>query len=136
MPKVKKKRGAAKSPEATVDEAPHPDTLESADIDPCIERCKALKQQLKLVEFSNDVLTLRIERSKREIERLRLERALLHEYLAKSLRAKATASRHTKASPPTPNTNDPQVTSSQDNDAQPDPPALASADENSTNISK
>ncbi|KAL7270105.1 hypothetical protein RUND412_007198 [Rhizina undulata] len=92
MPKAKKKRGAEKSPEATADHTPHLDTLESADIEPCLDQqFEVLKQKLKMIESFNDALTLKIERSKREINRIRLKRALLHEDIANSLRAKVAA---------------------------------------------
>ncbi|KAL7270103.1 hypothetical protein RUND412_007196 [Rhizina undulata] len=140
MAKAKKKSCAANSPEATADgaETTGSDAVDSADIEPCLDQqFEVLKQKLTMIETFNDALTLKIERSKREINRIRLKRALLHhEDNAKSLRAKVAGSnsRDTENSTPAPNPKSPQVTSSQDNDAYPDPPAPASADENCTNL--
>ena len=47
------------------------------------QKCKELRQRTKEVEKTNDATRLRIERMKRQVLKLRLERAFLLEQLAR-----------------------------------------------------
>lgn len=65
-------------------------------------KCVQLKSRTKEVEEANDAARLRLARSKRQIERLRIERAFLLEQLAKRTSTNVEDSEGSPSPPPTP----------------------------------
>ncbi|KAK9458202.1 hypothetical protein V1511DRAFT_508293 [Dipodascopsis uninucleata] len=66
------------------------------------QKCKDLKKRIREVEEQNDVLTLRLTRSKRAVQRMRLERAFLLEKLEERTFLKAEDSEGSPSPPPSP----------------------------------
>jgi len=75
-----------------------PPTVEEAYRRKCIE----LKQRLNEVETANDAQRLRIERARRSVQKMRLERAFLLEQLAKRTSTNVEDSEGSPSPPPTP----------------------------------
>lgn len=76
-----------------------PPTVEEAYRRKCIE----LKQRLNEVETANDAQRLRIERARRSVQKMRLERAFLLEQLAKRTSTNVEDSEGSPSPPPTEN---------------------------------
>ncbi|KAK9351208.1 high mobility group box domain-containing protein [Lipomyces doorenjongii] len=66
------------------------------------QKCKDLKNRIHEIEEQNDVLTLRLARSKRAVQRMRLERALLLEKLEERTFLKVDDSEGSPSPPPSP----------------------------------
>ncbi|KAK9235179.1 hypothetical protein V1525DRAFT_410741 [Lipomyces kononenkoae] len=66
------------------------------------QKCKDLKKRIREIEEQNDVLTLRLARSKRAVQRMRLERALLLEKLEERTFLKVDDSEGSPSPPPSP----------------------------------
>ena len=65
------------------------------------QKCKEIKKRIVEIESSNDVLTSRIQRARRAIQRMRLERAFLLEQLDKRTDARVDDSDGSPSPPPT-----------------------------------
>ncbi|KAF8511249.1 hypothetical protein BDD12DRAFT_919576 [Trichophaea hybrida] len=66
------------------------------------QKCKEIKKRILEIENSNDLFTSRIERARRAIQRMRLERAFLLEQLEKRTDARVADSEGSPSPPPTP----------------------------------
>ncbi|KAK9245021.1 hypothetical protein V1506DRAFT_554268 [Lipomyces tetrasporus] len=66
------------------------------------QKCKDLKKRIREIEEQNDVLTLRLARSKRAVQRMRLERAFLLEKLEERTFLKVDDSEGSPSPPPSP----------------------------------
>ncbi|KAK9451341.1 uncharacterized protein V1518DRAFT_408298 [Limtongia smithiae] len=66
------------------------------------QKCKDLKRRIREIEDDNGVLTLRLARSKRAVQRMRLERALLLEKLEERTFLKVDDSEGSPSPPPSP----------------------------------
>ncbi|KAK9367453.1 hypothetical protein V1509DRAFT_626694 [Lipomyces kononenkoae] len=66
------------------------------------QKCKDLKKRIREIEEQNDVLTLRLARSRRAVQRMRLERALLLEKLEERTFLKVDDSEGSPSPPPSP----------------------------------
>ncbi|KAK9477404.1 high mobility group box domain-containing protein [Lipomyces japonicus] len=66
------------------------------------QKCKDLKKRIQDIEEQNDALTLRLSRSKRAVQRMRLERAFLLEKLEERTFLKVDDSDGTPSPPPSP----------------------------------
>ncbi|KAK7202765.1 hypothetical protein BZA70DRAFT_284911 [Myxozyma melibiosi] len=64
------------------------------------QKCKDLKRRISQIEDQNDILSLRIARSKRAVQRMRLERALLLEKLEERTILKVDDSEGSPSPPP------------------------------------
>jgi hypothetical protein len=65
------------------------------------QKCKEIKKRIVEIENSNDLLTSRIQRARRAIQRMRLERAFLLEQLEKRTDARVADSEGSPSPPPT-----------------------------------
>ncbi|KAL7271085.1 non-histone protein [Rhizina undulata] len=66
------------------------------------QKCIDLKKRINEIESSNDVLVLRIQRARRGIQRMRLERAFLLQQLEQRTDARVEDSQGSPSPPPTP----------------------------------
>ncbi|KAK9465502.1 hypothetical protein V1512DRAFT_265626 [Lipomyces arxii] len=66
------------------------------------QKCKDLKKRIQNIEEQNDILTLRLSRSRRAVQRMRLERALLLEKLEERTFLKVDDSDGSPSPPPSP----------------------------------
>jgi len=66
------------------------------------QKCKDIKKRIVEIENSNDLFTSRIQRARRAIQRMRLERAFLLEQLEKRTEARVADSEGSPSPPPTP----------------------------------
>lgn len=65
------------------------------------QKCKDIKKRIVEIENSNDLFTSRIQRARRAIQRMRLERAFLLEQLEKRTEARVADSEGSPSPPPT-----------------------------------
>jgi hypothetical protein len=65
------------------------------------KKCKEIKKRITEIESSNDLLTSRIQRARRAIQRMRLERAFLLEQLEKRTDERVADSEGSPSPPPT-----------------------------------
>ncbi|KAA8907331.1 hypothetical protein FN846DRAFT_889888 [Sphaerosporella brunnea] len=66
------------------------------------QKCKEIKKRILEIETSNELLTSRIQRARRAIQRMRLERAFLLEQLEKRTDVRVSDSDGSPSPPPTP----------------------------------
>lgn len=65
------------------------------------QKCKDIKKRITEIESSNDLLTARIQRARRAIQRMRLERAFLLQQLEQRTDARVDDSEGSPSPPPT-----------------------------------
>lgn len=65
------------------------------------KKCKDLKKRINEIESSNELLTSRIQRARRAIQRMRLERAFLLQQLEARTDARVSDSEGSPSPPPT-----------------------------------
>jgi hypothetical protein len=65
------------------------------------KKCKEIKKRITEIESSNDLLTSRIQRARRAVQRMRLERAFLLEQLEKRTDERVADSEGSPSPPPT-----------------------------------
>ena len=90
-------QGTSSDPSASAIPPPLPPSVEEAYRRKCIQ----LKQRTNEVEDANDAARLRLDRLKRQIEKMRLERAFLLEQLARRTSTNVEDSEGSPSPPPT-----------------------------------